>query len=364
MNHLRFGARLLWAHATGARVPLQLNIHVTDVCNLRCAYCYVDFDHAIKDLPLDALKKAISEARACGTERISLEGGEPTARKDIGDLVDPIVDLGSECNINTNGYFIPRHVQRLKRAAMLSVSLDGPKEVHDRLRGPGSFDKAVEGIRVARANGIRVHILSVLTKHNRAHVDYMLGLAESLGCSWVPNSLFFMAGVKIDREQAKEYAIDDEDYRRLLGELVEKKRLGRPIVWSESTLRYAGRWPESYFQSNMFEERAKREAGFEPVQCQAARFFVVMQTNGDLYSCDPLLGYGKPANAVELGFAEAFRRTTTHGCVACNSIVCNEYHQLFGMRPSVIGNLLSSYKKDGPVLPPSDPAPAPAATRE
>ena len=73
-----------------------------------------------------------------------------------------------------------------------------------------------------------------------------------------------------------------------------------------------------------------------------------MQTNGDLYSCDPLLGYGKASNAVELGFAEALRRTTNNGCTACNSLVCNEYHQLFSLRPAVVGNLISNYKRKGP----------------
>lgn len=344
MNYARFGFNLLKSKLTGEKVPFQLNIHVTDVCNLRCKYCYIDFEHAVKDLPFDVFKKIVVEARACGTERISLEGGEPTVRRDIGDIVNLIRDLGMDCNINTNGYYLPRKIDELARASVISVSLDGPKEVHDRFRGEGSYDKAVAAVELARSRGIRVFVLSVLTRANRGSVDFMLDLADRLDFHWVPTSLFFMAGVTLDKDQAEKYKIPDEDYHALIADLVRRKAEGRRIAWSNRTLRYVRDWPSTYFQSNYFKVPQEALAkAFEPLPCQAARHFVVMQTNGDLYSCDPLLGYGKPANAVELGFREAFERTTTNGCVACNSFVCSEYHSLFTMNSEVILNLLTSY---------------------
>ncbi|MFC1678662.1 radical SAM protein [Elusimicrobiota bacterium] len=329
-------------------MPLQLNIHATDACNLRCKYCYVDFEHPATDLPFEALKRIITEAREYGTDRISVEGGEPLVRGDIGEIVDLIRDLGMDCNINTNGLLIPKKIEQVRRTSTFSISLDGPKEVHDALRGKGSFDKAILGIETARAHGIPVYALSVLTKQNRPHVDFMLGLAEKLGFVWVPNSLFFMAGSRIDREQAGSYMIEDDDYRRLLEELLKKKAGGAPIAWSAGTLRYAIGWPETFFRSNIFSMSPEHERkGFRPLRCQAARHFCVMQTNGDLYSCDPLLGYGKAANAVELGFREALSRTTTNGCIACNSLICAEYHQLFSLHIPVILNLLKNYGRSG-----------------
>lgn len=342
MNYLRFGMNLLRGKLTGQKVPLQLNMHITDVCNLRCTYCYIDFDHALKDMPLETMRRILAEARECGVERVSLEGGEPLARKDIGDLVDVVTGLGLECNINTNAYFIPRHIERLKKVACFSISIDGPREVHDRLRGAGSFDKALEGARVAREHGIKLHFLSVLTKQNRGHIPFMLDLADEFGAQWVPNSLFFMAGHQIDRDEAARFKIDDEDYRRLLGEIADLKAGGRPVAWSQRTLRYVRDWPKTYFESNMFETEDVAKS-FDAVACQASKHFLVMQTNGDLYSCDPLLGYGKPANAGELGFRQAMLRTGTHGCIACNSIVCTEYHNLFSLSVPVILNLLEIY---------------------
>lgn len=340
MNRARFGIKLLWSRLTGKRVPFQLNIHVTDACDLRCRYCYIDFKHAHDDLPIDSLRKLIREARACGAERISLEGGEPLVRKDIGGIVDAVIDLGMECNINTNGRLVPDRIDAIRRAQVLSVSLDGPREAHDSMRGKGSFDAAVRAIELARERGMRVHVLSVLGRHNRAHVDDMLDMAERMGFGWIPTSLFFMAGAPADRQRADGYMLPDEDYRRLMDELIKRKRAGRPVVWSESTLRYVRDWPTSFFESNLF---GPGKEGFKPFDCQAGRRFFVLQTNGDLYPCDPLLGFKEAPNAVKLGFREAMARVSTHGCRACNSLVCGEYHQLFSLSPGVILNLLRSY---------------------
>ena len=67
----------------------------------------MDFDNAQRDLSFYQLEKILSDIGNLGGERISLEGGEPLVRKDIGEIVDLIDDLGMECNINTNGFFLP-----------------------------------------------------------------------------------------------------------------------------------------------------------------------------------------------------------------------------------------------------------------
>ncbi|OGR61158.1 MAG: hypothetical protein A2X36_15430 [Elusimicrobia bacterium GWA2_69_24] len=341
MNYPRFAFRLLLSRLRGVGAPLQLNVHVTDLCNLRCRYCYVDLDHPRPDLPLETLRKILGEARSCGTERVSLEGGEPLLRPDIGDIVDCVRELGIECNINTNGTLAARSIAKIRRADLLSVSLDGPQEVHDRLRGAGTFAKAVQGIAAAKAAGMKVHVMTTLTRHNYRHVGALLELARKLDFAWIPNSLFYPPGGDPRAPEAADCRIDDAEYRKLLQELIDRKALGDPIVWSRSTLEYVRDWPGGYGKTLFFSPEVP--AGFTPLPCQAARFFCVMQTNGDLYSCDPLLGFGKAANAVALGFREALRRTTTNGCAACNSLVCTEYHQVFSLRLPVIWNLLRNY---------------------
>lgn len=345
MNKVRFGVKLLASKLSGKRIPLQVNIHVNDVCNLRCRYCYIDFDNASKDFSLSDLKQVLYDARRMGTERISLEGGEPLLRNDIGEIIRFICDLGMACNVNTNGYLVPRRIKDLKRLDTISVSMDGDKEIHDKLRGQGSFEKAIKAIEVARQNGIKVHVMSVLTKLNRDRIDFLLSLARQMGFQFIPNTVFYFPDEKgRDKDREKEYALSNQEYRDLFIKLYEKKRSGEPIVWSLQTLKMVGSWPLTYNKSNMWNSEVPKDAnGWKPVKCVAGNNFVVIQTNGDLYTCDPLLGYFKVPNCIELGFKEAYNRLESGKCTACTSLVCNEYHHLFNMSPPVILNLVKNY---------------------
>jgi len=348
MNKFRFARKLVSGRLTGKRIPFQLNIHVTDACNLRCKYCYINFSHAAPDMPFAQLELIIRDAADMGTERISLEGGEPLIRKDIGDIVNLVRDLDMECNINTNGFFVAAKIEQIKRVDMLSVSLDGPKEVHDAMRGAGSFDKAIQAIGIARQRGIKVHVLFVMNRSNRYSLDALLDLAQTHGFTLIPTSLFFQAGAKIDERRSTEFVLEDDDYRQWLAEIYDRKKAGAPIVWSLGTLRYVTNWPVTFRESNLFDIKnigSGRKTAFKPVKCRAANAFCVMDTNGDLYPCDPLLGYGKAPSAVELGFKEAFNRLSTGGCLACNSIVCTEMNQLFSGNLATIGNLVRNYGK-------------------
>lgn len=340
MNLLRVGTKLLLQKTTGKKIPFQVGMHITDRCNLRCKYCYIDFDHAYKDMSLEGAKKIITGARECGTERISLQGGEPLAHKNIGDMVNLIKDLGMECNINTNGFFVPRRFDEIKRTDFLSVSLDGDEEAHDSVRGEGSFDKAIEAVKLARAQGIRVNILSVLNRKNRGSINFLLSLVREYDCFFVPSSVLLNPVVDSHgQDQIDDFMLDDEEYRLLLDELIEKKAQGHRIVWSEENMRYVQSWPLTFRISNLFTNKIPDGSDFEPIKCYAGTAFCTVQTNGDLYTCDPILAFKapNPPNAIELGFKEAFERIPLNVCKACNYLGCSELNRLFSIDiPSIL----------------------------
>ena len=346
MNLLKFGSKVLYSKVTGRQIPLQVNIHLLDRCNLRCRYCYIDFDNPYKDLTLDQLKKLLMEIKELGGERISLEGGEPLLRRDIGQIVDFIDDLGMDTNINTNGFFVPQKIDKIKRAKMLTISLDGDQEAHDKSRGEGSFAKAINAAKIAKSAGLAIHLGTVLNKANMKSIDFLIDLANENGFSLVPFSLFYSPGFDFKQENVDQYAIDDDEYRDLLDHLIALKKSGAPIAWSVPTLEYAKSWPTTYRQSSMPDPESYPH--WSNLECKAGVNFCVIQTNGDLYTCDPLLGDSNRANALELGFKEALRRIQANKqCKACNSLVCTEYHQMFAMKPRVIANLLKNYKGHG-----------------
>jgi len=167
----------------------ELWIQVNDFCNLACEHCLVSSgpDRA-QGLPTARLLDAIDQAAALGVERFFFTGGEPLARPDILTLVERIVDTHAhELVILTNGTLFQQ--RRLESFAALpaerlrfQISLDGSTpEINDPIRGAGSFQRVIDGIRAAVAVGLRPTLTMTLLRHNLDDVDAMVRLAASLG---------------------------------------------------------------------------------------------------------------------------------------------------------------------------------------
>ena len=121
-------------------------------CNLHCASCYVGDLLNIEgewrqELPLDALERAFPSQDGF---QISLTGGEIFMRKDILSVLDLFRSKGYACGyLTTNGTIITEEraaaLADLAAAGFLkhiSVSIDGPQELHDQARGlVGTFER-------------------------------------------------------------------------------------------------------------------------------------------------------------------------------------------------------------------------------
>ncbi|MBT8171908.1 radical SAM protein, partial [Candidatus Bathyarchaeota archaeon] len=95
--------------------------------------------------------------------------GEPLLRKDLFTLANRAASYGCLVSMNTNGTLLNK--ESVKKVAKIFdtvvVSLDGPKKVHDSIRGvPGTYEKTVKAIELLKANGVRTGINSVITPWN------------------------------------------------------------------------------------------------------------------------------------------------------------------------------------------------------
>ena len=121
------------------------------------------------ELPTDEALAVIDEVCNLGVPFFDLSGGEPLLRKDLSLLAKRAASHGCLVSMNTNGTLLTR--DRASEIAdafdVVVVSVDGPKEIHDKLRGvAGAYDKAIEAIRLLKARGVRVGVNSVATPEN------------------------------------------------------------------------------------------------------------------------------------------------------------------------------------------------------
>jgi radical SAM protein with 4Fe4S-binding SPASM domain len=126
----------------------------------------------------------ISEAKSLG---VGFNGGEPTLRKDIYEIISYAKTRNLIPLIATNAISIDENnAYRLKQAGLLyaQVSLDGTKETHEKLRGKkGCYDEAINGIKNLVNQGVYVSVALLANKKNYDEIDHVLKIAKKYGAS-------------------------------------------------------------------------------------------------------------------------------------------------------------------------------------
>jgi MoaA/NifB/PqqE/SkfB family radical SAM enzyme len=179
-------------------LPEGVVYEATMRCNLHCEFCYVGDLLNIEgewrqEMPLDLLRRAFPDDAGL---QVSLTGGEIFMRKDILGVMEIFKDKGYTCGyLTTNGTIITDEraeaMAELARAGFLkhiSVSIDGPNELHDKARGvAGTFERTAAGLRklqeAARRTGapLRVSINTTVAHETLDSLDRMVDVAEELG---------------------------------------------------------------------------------------------------------------------------------------------------------------------------------------
>src|SRR3990172_2935861 len=86
----------------GDRSPLVAAIKITQKCNLRCTHCPWK-NRILSDLSTEKWKLIIKDLWDKGCTVLTFEGGEPTIRNDLKELLDYSSDLGFKTIVVTNG---------------------------------------------------------------------------------------------------------------------------------------------------------------------------------------------------------------------------------------------------------------------
>lgn len=167
----------------------ELWLHTNNSCNLACTHCLVNSGPGqTPGLPSESLKGIIREALDMGTERFYMTGGEPFLRPDIYDLIRLITEEGArELILLTNATLFrgPRGqgLDGLSRERVkFQVSVDGGRpETNDPIRGPGTFEKAIDGVRVLSALGFDISLTTVVTRQNLKELPLLTRLAAEHG---------------------------------------------------------------------------------------------------------------------------------------------------------------------------------------
>ena len=278
--------------------PLALGFELTHRCNLACDYC--DRHTPLpNEMTREQILRALGELIELGTRLVSLDGGEPLTHPHVHEVAAFLVQHRVTVHMNSNGILVPRRLGTVRLVSKLKISLDGPKQAHDRMRGAGAFEKAVLGAETARAAGVPVELTCVVGTHNADQIDELLDFVEVRGFRIVfqpaRNSLFLES-----ERDGRAFVLDGERLAAAFARVEARKRESLAVANRWSSLRHFRSFPDD-----------------TPIPCAAGFINATLDPEGNLHHCGQVSRSGPRASVVELGARAAFERLERRGCSQC-----------------------------------------------
>lgn len=223
--------QLLKSKATDGRLPLAGSLELTERCNNRCVYCYINQpagDRALRDRELTQAEIAgiIDQIVDEGCLWLLLTGGEVLLRPDFLDIYAHAKRKGLLLSVFTNGTLLtPEIADYLAEwpPYRLEITLYGrSREVYEAVTGvPGSHARCMRGIELALERGLPLKLKTTLCQANVRELDAMQQYADRLGVSFRFDSLLnsrigddaLGTGVRLSPDQV--VALDLADPKRL-----------------------------------------------------------------------------------------------------------------------------------------------------
>jgi MoaA/NifB/PqqE/SkfB family radical SAM enzyme len=188
--------------------PISVTMELTYRCNLACQMCpqtkeRSTMTNAFKnELATTDIKKLIDELAQMKVKSLTFTGGEPLLRKDIFEIIQYVKMKQMNCNILTNGALInERMAEGLVKtgADVVSISIDGPEEVHDYIRAhKGCFDNIAKGIALLQhykekenSNHPEIGLVCTISALNQNRLNEIIDFAAKLKIKKVTYAYMF-----------------------------------------------------------------------------------------------------------------------------------------------------------------------------
>ena len=293
--------------AAGRR-PVHVVWELTLACNLRCAHCGSRAGHKRPDeLSTAECLDIVRQLAELGTRQITLIGGEAYMRKDWLVIVKAIADAGIHCGIQSGARALTE--ERIRAAieaglGTLGVSIDGPREIHDRQRGVnGSYDHALRALRFATAAGLKPGVNTQINALSKPYLREIFDTIVEHGAGYWQVQITVAMGNAVDNDAL---LLQPHEIPEVLDTLAELFDRGRKIgfrILPGNNIGYFG--PHEYMWRTITSE-PEHWSG-----CTAGETSLGLEADGKIKSCPSLPAdpYGG-GNSREVTIAEAMANMT------------------------------------------------------
>jgi len=264
-------------------------------CNMACSYCfYLEKSELFPEsrtlrMSDEVLEETVKQVMTQDQKQVSFswQGGEPTL---MGlSFYEKAVGLQQKYGqghligngLQTNGLLIDKRWAKFlkKYSFLVGLSLDGPEHIHDRYRllrnGKGSWSRVVDKARLLLDSGVEVNALVVLNDHSVLFPEEIYEFHKSHGLNYMQ----FIPCVELDShnpDKIASFSVPPEKYGEFLSKVFD--------LWLADFKDEMPTTSVRFFDSVLFSY-----AGLTPPECtllDECGVYVVIEHNGDVYSCD------------------------------------------------------------------------------
>jgi MoaA/NifB/PqqE/SkfB family radical SAM enzyme len=281
---LRLGSKAFASNFKVLNQPYKLTFAITYNCNSRCKTCGIWKINSKNELKTKEIKKIFENINPSW---VNLTGGEPFIRNDLYEIAKIISKKDVYLlNITTNGILVEKTIKTLKKILKLKipkiivvVSLDGPREIHDNLRGiKGNWDKALILFKKLKELSSNDRRFKTYLGYTISH--YNIGLIKKtleevnkkiivdindFHFNIIHNSFYYAVGSATLDKDVKNKIVGDVDYI-----LQQKTGFGVIKTLEKKYLKLI----EKYFETEK-----------SPKNCKALSSSCFISPNGDVYPC-------------------------------------------------------------------------------
>ncbi len=281
---------------------LTLQWHITESCERRCTHCYM-YDEktynsrAIRNsdmdihlcfkaiLQFDQLCKKLSSLTGIKFKpKYILSGGDPLLHPEIFKIIDEVRKYTDQIEILGNADLL-----NYETASKLSdcgvkryqISLDGRGKMHDKIRGKGSFQTSVNGLRTLTKAGIKTAVMFTLFKDNMNELSPLINeitMEET-------DSFSFSRVSSFGNARELNSAIKPLEYRELLSQIhylqtsLQKKNCRSRFPLKDHL------WKLFLYEKGEYKLYPHYKTGKTVNGCHMAQSFMVLLSDGTSMAC-------------------------------------------------------------------------------
>ena len=170
------------ASSIALSAPLAVWHETTNACNLNCTSCGRARAHE-KELEIGDISKIYADFARSGVFEVRVTGGEACLRKDVGEIVGVAKENNLQVSLTSNGVYSNGLRQKVVSLPvdLYILSLDGTKEVHDSIRGRGTYDSTMRSVRALVSAGKNVRVNTVLSQQNKGSIEGLVDVLANAG---------------------------------------------------------------------------------------------------------------------------------------------------------------------------------------